>query len=360
MSTYYALDITNPNAPGYLWEFTDNHLGYSTTGATIVRTGDPDSNGNWFAVFASGPTGPIDTTENKFLADSDQNLHIFVLDLMTGALIRDIDTGITNAFGGSMVNASLDVDRWRDKYNTEGSRYEDDVIYVGYNKKTTTGDWRGGVIRISPKTWTWSTVVDTTDDGNMGPVTAGVAKLVNPKIGSAALYLFFGTGRYNYKLSNGTVDDPVDKQYLYAVKEDSSCYNKDNGVFSFCASHGTILWSKQLAQDDGTYYAERCLTTPTANFNGNIILITYQPFRNVCSTGGATYAWILNYLTGSTSITSGGKYLIMLGGGLIENYETTTGGKNFITYTKGTTPIDPGTGIFFPKPLRKILHIKER
>jgi hypothetical protein len=161
-------------------------------------------------------------------------------------------------------------------------------------------------------------------------------------------------------LSNGTVDDPVDKQYLYAVKEDSSCYDKDSAVFSPCSAHGTILWSKQLAQDDGTYYAERCLTTPTANFNGNIIFITYQPFRFVCSTGGATYAWLLNYLTGSSSITAGGKYLIMLGGGLIENYETTTGGKNFITYTKGTTPIDPGTGIFFPKPLRKILHIKER
>jgi len=95
-----CLDITDVNgnppttgAPGYLWEFTHPNLGFSTSGASIVRTGDPAQNGNWFAVFASGPTGPINTTENKFMADSDQNLHIFVLNLMSGVLVQDIDTG---------------------------------------------------------------------------------------------------------------------------------------------------------------------------------------------------------------------------------------------------------------------------
>ena len=80
-------------------------------------------------MFGSGPTGPIDNTNNQFLGRSNQNLKFFVRNLKTGALVQTIDTGIQNAFAGSMINAVADFDL----------DYQDDAIYVGYVKKAGSG-----------------------------------------------------------------------------------------------------------------------------------------------------------------------------------------------------------------------------
>ncbi|MEK6779934.1 MAG: pilus assembly protein PilY, partial [Candidatus Deferrimicrobiota bacterium] len=72
-SSYFALDVTNPTTPSLLWEFTDTNLGFTTTGPAVVRidalnsltsTRDRSLNGEWYVVFGSGPTGPIDNTNN--------------------------------------------------------------------------------------------------------------------------------------------------------------------------------------------------------------------------------------------------------------------------------------------------------
>ena len=73
-------------------------------------TPDPTKNGKWFAVLASGPTGPIDTSAHQFKGTSNQNLTIYVLDLVTGAVAATIDTltdgtKLTNAFAGSITCA---------------------------------------------------------------------------------------------------------------------------------------------------------------------------------------------------------------------------------------------------------------
>ena len=94
LSSYFALEVTNPDNPSLLWEFSSPQLGFTTTGPSIVRinavdnTGTSNSklNGWWFAVFGSGPTGPINT--RQFLGRSDQNLRIFVVNLKTGAVVR--------------------------------------------------------------------------------------------------------------------------------------------------------------------------------------------------------------------------------------------------------------------------------
>jgi len=92
-SSYFALDVTDENNPQFLWEFSDPGLGFSTSGPQVLRisnrlAGTTNSsldasatNGRWFVVFGSGPTGPIDTTSQKFQAHSDQHLKLFVLDL---------------------------------------------------------------------------------------------------------------------------------------------------------------------------------------------------------------------------------------------------------------------------------------
>lgn len=137
-SSYFALDITEPADPKVLWEFSNPNLGFSTTGPAIIKIsartdGSPDNNknGKWFVVFASGPTGPINTVAHQFKGYSDQNLHIFILDLKTGRLLRTIDIGIQNAFAGSLIGAMVDFDQIN---TTSAGFYQDDALYFGYTE----------------------------------------------------------------------------------------------------------------------------------------------------------------------------------------------------------------------------------
>ncbi len=99
--------------------------------------------------------------------------------------------------------------------------YKDDVIYIGYVKRTGSSPnytWTdGGVGRLvtkedaNPANWVWSQVID-----GIGPVTSSVAQLQNQRKG--ILWLFFGTGRYFYELGS-TTDDADNQRKLFAIKE---------------------------------------------------------------------------------------------------------------------------------------------
>ncbi|MEF9437594.1 MAG: hypothetical protein L0922_02150, partial [Candidatus Mariimomonas ferrooxydans] len=202
-SSYFALDITDQNNPELLWEFYDENLGFTTTGPAVVRIGDnPNKNGKWFVVFGSGPTGPIDTVRQQFLGRSDQNLKLFIFDLKSGpgannADVTVKDTTITNAFAGSMLNATQDTDL----------DYQDDVLYIPFVTKCTAttayctvDTWtNGGFGRLltkedpTPGNWEWSKVME-----NIGPLTSSVTRLQHKTKG--LLWLYFGTGRYFYEL----------------------------------------------------------------------------------------------------------------------------------------------------------------
>ncbi len=103
-----------------------------------MRVGDKNKNGRWFAVFASGPTGTIDTANNQFLGRSDQPLRLFIVDLATGALVKTITTTLTDAFAGSASNAAVDNDR---SYSYKDGFYKDDAAYFGYVQKVDATHW---------------------------------------------------------------------------------------------------------------------------------------------------------------------------------------------------------------------------
>ncbi len=268
LSSFYALDITDPKNPTFKWEFSDavlasadKGLGYSTSGPAIVRIsarnpdtnnyGKPDlkRNGRRFAVFATGPSGPIDTVVHQFYGRSDNTLKIYVVDVnpdMTSGWVKNknywvIDSSIKNAFAGDISDSVMETDSWNSGSN---GYYSDDVLYIGFtkpdkvcsNNQTTkcTSDascsgggtcssytWtNGGVLRLltndslNPADWTLSTLID-----NVGPVTSSPTKLQDLK--NRNLWVFFGTGRYYYKDGTGS-DDASSLRHLVGVKE--SCY----------------------------------------------------------------------------------------------------------------------------------------
>jgi type IV pilus assembly protein PilY1 len=390
-STYFALDVTNPNEPKYLWEFagdttTGGNLGYATTGPVIVRVGDKDKNGRWFAVFASGPTGPIDTTNHQFLGRSDQKLKLFVVDLATGSLVRTIDTGITNAFAGSMSNGAIDTDRsrqWSDGY------YKDDAIYLGYVQyDATPKTWtKGGVYRvitkekIDPANWSHSKVIDGT-----GPVTTAIAKLQDRSNGN--LWLYFGTGRYYFKTATAT-DDPTTGRRLYGIKE--PCYQNNDiestctAAFSWDMNDQTTTIDEVLSKtDDGWYVnldpataaesAERVITDPVASPNGVVFFTTFKPTNDVCGFGGTSFIWAVDYATGGIPNTNAmkGKVMIQVSTGAfaeVSLQDSFTHPDGNIKYNKrrttdgiqGVPPKAQGLSVFKnPPAVKKILQIQEK
>jgi type IV pilus assembly protein PilY1 len=428
-SSYFALDVTDQyfdsttgalaNQPVLKWEFpprdaADNFgLGYATSGAAIIRIAaklpadangvikqDPTKNGKWFAVFASGPTGPIDTSVHRFMGRSDQNLKLFVVDL--GATVDAahpfvlntnywvIDTGITEAFGGSLVSGAIDTDRWSS--GSDGN-YQDDVVYVGYTKKRTESigvySWTdGGVGRLltkestNPSDWTFSKVID-----GIGPVTTGISRLQDRT--NKKLWLYFGTGRFFYT-GDDSLSASYNQRYLMGVQD--LCYTTSNKIDPACSinqmtisnlknqttSISTALdpltekgWYVALDAKDDTngLGAERSITDSVALTNGGVFYTTFKPTTDVCKYGGYSYVWGFNYATGGAAVPAAltGKVLVQVSTGAFEEISLNTAltgssGRKMGTPMVGKPPADapPIVSNASNKPPKKILHLQEK
>ncbi|HEY3489787.1 MAG TPA: hypothetical protein VGK27_06670 [Candidatus Deferrimicrobiaceae bacterium] len=424
-SSYFAIDVTHPETPSLLWEFSNPALGFATTGPAIVRiqgknpntlARDPRRNGEWYAVFGSGPTGPIDNNSMQFLAHSNQNLKYFVVNLKTGALAQTIDTGIPYAFGGSMINTTADV-------NLD---YQDDAIYVGFTKKTGTTWTDGGigriltgnaVVNVSPgagvgEGWTFSKVID-----GVGPVTTAVQRLQNNVFHNE--WLYFGTGRFFYAQppagtnSTPSIDDADGQRRLVAVKEpcftDSNLLNFDcSASVTFPSTANTNFpnvtnvanaptataamqpgfkgWYVNLDPTDyftydngvSTYFrAERVITDPLASTSGLVFFTTFKPYGQECGLGGKSFIWVLQYNTGGAPASTmlHGKAMVQVSTASVEQIdmseafkpasgEPTTGlhmGGRRSFSIEGVPPTSQGLSLLLPPPpVNRVLHMKER
>jgi type IV pilus assembly protein PilY1 len=410
-SSYFAMDVTDPEAPQLLWEFSNPSLGFSTVRPAIVRikdpadTGNPERNGRWYVVLANGPTGPIDTTSMQMKAFSDQPLTLFVLDLKTGTPIRTFSTGASaiisgvghtqvtglpaNAFGGTFSDATIDTDKG--DVNRSG-RYSDDALYLGYIRKdTTTGSpsinkfAKGGVVRLltgdnpDPANWKVSTVVD-----GIGPVSSAVTKLQDRTNGN--LWLYFGTGRYFYKIGS-TIDEDFSGQQeaIYGIKE--PCYSSgtndlDNVNCTSSVTASSLVnqtstvstvsalqpgWKINLAQAGSGFNATRIITNPVSTSRGILFFTAFKPSTDICSYGGDTSLWAVTYdAGGAPNAALRGQVLIQLSTGAFKQVDlsadlTLSGGRE-TTSSKGVSSKDEPAVISNANhfPSRKILHIQER
>jgi type IV pilus assembly protein PilY1 len=393
-SSYFALDVTDQDNPQLLWEFSHPELGMSNAGAAIVKVGGKDkrcsisnntcstdsdcgqtggqcvyTNGKWFAVLASGPTGPI--TAQEFQGKSNQNLKLFILDLKTGALVRTIDTGITNAFAGSLNTSTVDLEK---NDTTAAGNYQDDVVYIGYVQNTTSG----GVLRLviddnlDPNNWKVSKVID-----NIGPVTTSVVNLLDRKNGK--LWLFFGEGRYFYK-----ADDLNTQRRLFGIQE--PCFSSASpNVALGCSSSinlsnlkdqtstpGALTtekgWYINLDAATDTSGAERMISNPTASPSGAVYFLTFAPTSDICGFGGNTYLWAVDYKSGGqVGYATQGRALIQVSTGEIKELDLSSSASfpnRNNRRSEGISGLPPqGQGMMIitnPTPIRKFMHVQER
>ncbi|QXE91474.1 pilus assembly protein [Geomonas subterranea] len=390
LSSYFALDVSNPKSPTLLWEFKNENLGFATTGPAIVRVGDKAKNGRWFAVFGSGPTGPVDTDGNQFEGRSNQRLKFFVVDLKTGTLVTTLDGGVDNAFAGSMIGGSVDADRWNPY---AAGNYQDDAIMVGFTKKTGTGSsatWTdGGVIRIvtkndtNPANWVVSKVVD-----GIGPVVTAIARLQDRK--NMNMWYYFGTGRYFYR-AGASIDDYDTQRTIFGLKD--PCYNTasvpGNKLDPNCGttistsditdqstaistSIGSGGWKITLDPSTTAFGAERVVSDAVTLTNGTVFVTTFEPTSDACGFGGNSFLWALGYNTGGrpSDAALSGKALIQLSTGEFKEVDLAQAFgssasrlmRRSSTPMTGKPPADafPVVSKSANKPVKKILHIQER
>lgn len=310
---YYALDITDPNAPRGLWEFTHADLGLSFGRPEIARLRD----GTWVVLLPSG---------HNNVAPGDGRGRLFVLDAATGALIRSIDTGAgsaTNPAGLAHIRAWVD--------NTE----VDNSVRRVYG-----GDLLGNVWRFDVNG----------DVGAPGFEAQRLATLRGPEVGSppqpittrpelglvaGRAMVYVGTGRYL-----GVSDLVASRvQSIYAIQDplDSTDHGnpRSSGRFvqqtlsagacppgsSICDVADRVRTGSgravNLASDAGWFVdlpqtSERIITDPQLAL-GTLVVTSNIIEADACLAGGSSFINFLDFRTGLPVATADGVASVFLG-----------------------------------------------
>ncbi|MEW6266809.1 MAG: hypothetical protein AB1641_27355 [Thermodesulfobacteriota bacterium] len=356
-SEYFALDVTDPEAPPkLLWTFSHPEMGLTTNYPAVVRVKD-----KWFVVIGSGPRGT-----QAYDGSSDQNGRVFVLNAETGTMARISPFVVTENTSFMADPAAVDTDLATIE---EGGliKWSSEIVYIG-STSGSPGAWTGVMHRIKtttssgapdedPNNWTMSTLLQTD-----GPISSALNATVDA---SGNLWVYFGTGRFwsvNDKsecLSQCYPDPGVaacttcrynSRQWFYGVREPKYESGPNAGQFSFAEVSKTNLedtsnvtvyengyvdltsdghWDMELS----TYITdrvmtksgwklkfpdvgERCLYQPVV-LGGIVTFSTYVPSADVCDYEGQSYLWALYYMSGtawSQSVIGTGSQQIPEGG----------------------------------------------
>lgn len=187
----YALDVSdaavgteNAVARKVMWEFNNEssggaNLGYTYGSANVVRL----NTGKWAVVVASGYF-PVDGLDSDDPAATSNVTSMFVLDLETGAVIRELKTPAGIKSYGLSRPGAYDVDE----------NLTTDVLMAG----DLAGNlWRYDISSKNPNQWTVRHFFKTyANDGDIGKQPISVMPLVmGDRIAQAPIWIF-GTGKF--------------------------------------------------------------------------------------------------------------------------------------------------------------------
>ncbi|MEJ8858354.1 PilC/PilY family type IV pilus protein [Variovorax robiniae] len=292
--SYYALDITDPQAPKALWEFTDNNLGLTFGNPVITKR----ANGTWVVVFASGYNNDGSIGDGS---TGDGQGRLFVLNANTGVRARtDITTGVgaTNASSGlAKINGWID----QDIDNTSKRFYGGDLL----------GNlWRFDIDGVvAPNNAALALAKFQINATTPQPITT------RPRLGESngKPVIIVGTGQY---LGTGDISNTT-TQTIYAVKD--SLTNTSLGDVR--ANNTMVRQTLSVNQDGITASITNNQVSWTANngwwvdlpqsgersvvdiaLQSNVLAIaTAIPAGDACSSGGSSWNYFLS-VSGGTAL----------------------------------------------------------
>jgi len=204
-TSYYALDVTNPLVPKYLWEFSHANLGYSFSNVTVSKL----PTGAWAVLFSSG--------YNNNSGSGDGAGHIYALNPQTGAIKSGFPLTTGSGTSGNPSNLGK-ISVWADNPSIDNTAQ---YIYAG--------DLNGDL---------WRFDLDTGAGGHTGVSVFKLAHLENNSIAqpittkpeltqlsSGTRVVYVGTGKY---LETSDLLN-VNVQGFYAIKDTLGVANLGSG-----------------------------------------------------------------------------------------------------------------------------------
>jgi type IV pilus assembly protein PilY1 len=276
---YYALDVTAPTSPRLLWTYSaqnNANVGYTYGTPFITKLAD----GTWVAVLTSGYNN---VPEAGVVQGGDGRGHVFVLNLATGALIRDIRTIAGSESDPSGLSRLNLVAHDFDKNNTA-------VVAYG-------GDLLGNMWRFDLASSTPSLLMAL---GSSKPITTApeISKIDEQRV------VYFATGRY---LGDSDLSSTA-RQVIVGVKDSATAVTfpgalvqqtfGDGGEHARTGGTKTVTWSTA----PGWYVelpstGERVAIDPQLYF-GTLLVASVVPSATDCQPGGYSWLYQLDFRTG--------------------------------------------------------------
>lgn len=332
----YALDVSAPAAvteaaasSTVLWEYSNatsggGDLGYTYGSPQIVRL----NNGKWAVLVASGyfPNGPTtDSYDDPASLDpAASKTSLLVIDLETGALVREIKTETAPQFGSTVtyglstpgvydvssdqvddlaVAGDLAGNVWRfDLQDSSPSNWKVDLMFKTYPSDATSGSPSGKCTAVG------QCPVSVMPVGMRNPDTRGIVwifgtgKFVGKTDRSSAIpaQSFYGiydqgTASPSYPVARGNL-------LVQGMKEDTSV-PPNRFVTTTATTTPALVQGWTLPLDIAAEQGERNVVTPYAvDANNTVILPTLIPTSDdPCTPGRRGALIVLNAATGSAA-----------------------------------------------------------
>jgi type IV pilus assembly protein PilY1 len=289
---YYALDITNPDSPSLLWEYTaqqNSNLGYSFGSPVITKLND--NLNTWVVLISTGyNNGSKDNdgvTANNPVGNGVGSL--IVLNASTGDPVRIMSTGVgtpTTPSGLSPINIFVE------------NISKNNIATYAYG-----GDLLGNLWRFDINTGSVVNIATLKGPNGLSQPITTIPELT--KINKKRV-LLVGTGKY-LELADLT---NTERQSLYAIKDDDITSSLGNPRGALIAQtiqqNGDSRVASTAAVDFNTSLGwlvdfpdagERMNIDPALR-NGVLVAPTIVPQSSSCSPGG--YGWFnyFDYKTG--------------------------------------------------------------
>jgi type IV pilus assembly protein PilY1 len=347
---YYALDVTDPNNPSLLWEFTadpnkpagygDTNLGNSFGTPVITARTSSAGTPEWIVLVTSG-------YNNGSTVNGDGVGHLYVLDAYTGVLREDIKT---SAGSPGSPSGLARISAWNDTLNSNRATW----VYGGDLEGNI---WRFDISVNSPTSGTSTLFANLNIGGKKQPITT--PPVLGEVQGKRVIYV--ATGKYLESTDSGNTD----QQSVYAIMD-------DNATVALSSPRASLV--QQTLTDTGT--GVRTITSNPVSFSGTnrgwfvdfpeageraniesfllqgaLIVASNVPSTTVCSPGGHAWMNAFNYLTGGATDSTGvaSTYYSSQLVGINHFYPE---GKLVIegVTSEGDIFVDPNIKLFAPKP----------
>jgi type IV pilus assembly protein PilY1 len=300
---YYALDITDPDNPAGLWEFTDANMGLTYGNPVITKM----ANGTWVVALSSG------------LNNADGIGHLYLVNAATGALVSSLSTATGTAADPSGLNK---INAWVDDPTNNTT------------KRFYGGDMKGNLWRFDVNSpLLYGAAVTKLASFLIGgttpqPITTKPQLTVVTANGGAKVpVVVVATGRY---LGTSDVSDTT-QQSIYAIKDpltaagfgdvrtrsDLVAQTVTVSGINGTGSSNAVDWNTKIGwYMDLPQSKERVVTDFLLNFNV-LTVASAIPGANECNPSGGS-SWLYEVSVGTGTAANGltvssylGAYLVV-------------------------------------------------